>query len=121
MTKYSKHVRAGLLELMSGNINSPHEFTARYLARKNDAWITISQLCQKGTKKVLASHMNIPVHKLSLSALFLNNLTKGELLSIKAVITTYDSGGTARAALAGFGASDKIEITLESNSSSQEK
>jgi len=111
MAKYRKHVRADLLILMQEHPDSIWEFTARYLARKNEAWITVSQLCKKDSKEVLASHLNLPIHKLNVNAKVVSTYKKGKMLSIKATITTYKSGGVLRAALAGVGPSNKIKIS----------
>ena len=111
MAKYKKHVRAELLMLMDENPDSEWEFTGRYLAKKDEAWITLSQLCKKDSKKILASHINLPIHKLSVDAQTLNTYKKGKLLSIKATVITYKSGGSLRAALAGVSPSNKIEIS----------
>ena len=111
MAKYRKHVRVDLLALMQENPDSEWEFSARFLARKNEAWITVSQLCKKDSKDILASHLNLPIHKLNVDDQTVKTYQKGKFLSIKATITTYKSGGVLRAALAGVGSDNKIEIS----------
>lgn len=99
MARYNKHIRIGLIELMNKYPDQELEFTARFLARKNPTWITVSQLCHNEYKEVLARHLNLPVHKLNVDKEVLDTMTKGQKLILKAVISTYNTNGVTRATL----------------------
>jgi hypothetical protein len=108
--KHKRYVRRGLLELIENDHEDILDFTARFLANKNENWITISQLCLKGSKNVLASHLNLPVHKLKITERESTGWKKGQLLSIKATVSTYVSQGVVRGTLVGYGENGLIEI-----------
>jgi len=110
MPRNRNYVRKGLLSLMIENPEAVHEFTARFLTIKNESWITIGQLRVKESKHVIAGHLNLPVYKLTVDKEGVKQFKKGQLLALKAIITTYNSGGTLRATLKGFGSRETIEM-----------
>jgi hypothetical protein len=110
MSSNGKYTREGLLTLMSNNPEQIHDFTARFLTIKNESWITVGQLRVIDSKQVVAGHLNLPVHKLTLNMEELKEIKKGQVLSIKGVITTYNSGGTLRATLKGFADKQTIQM-----------
>lgn len=114
MSRHKRYVREQLLDLIDAE--NPLEFRGRFLTKKNEAWITISQLTAKeNSEVVLASHLNLPIHKLDLKAQNIESLKKGQPLSVKAKVSSYKSSGVTRATLVGFGPKNKIEVTAEIN------
>ena len=64
MKATAKITRSELIEMALKNDGTPLLFNAHYLCRKNESWLTFSQLTIEGSDEVLARHFNLPEHKM---------------------------------------------------------
>ena len=105
--KLVKESRKALLDL--AKTNEVLSFDAYFLCRKNESWLTFSQLKLVNGKDVLATHFNLPEYKLS------GNFKadkENQKVSIKAIPSSYLQKGIKKGTLKGFGASGVIEINI---------
>jgi hypothetical protein len=112
MSRQDRYIRKGLLDLLKHGQNDPVYFTARFLSIRNQRWITISQLCVCGSEKKIASHLNLPVHKISTGVQEIRNLSKGTLLFITASVGAYKTNGIMRGTLLGWGDDGLIDVSI---------
>lgn len=110
---YQKHVRLGLLTLLEQKGDCSHCFEARFLAVRKSQWLCVSQLKLVDTADKLATHLNLPLHKLEWQTGQLGTIKKGQKIILEAKIGSYTSKGFRRACLIGKGPKNRISVNVE--------
>ncbi len=111
MKATTKNTRSELVELALKNDGTPLTFTAHYLCRKNESWLTFSQLILNGSDVVLARHFNLPEHKM-IGNFKANEDVKNQKVIITAIPAYYTQQGVRKGTLIGFGDEKKMEVDL---------
>ena len=104
-----KITRSELVELALKNDGTPLIFTAHYLCRKNESWLTFSQLTMEGSEEVLAPHFNLPEHKME-GSFTAGEDAKNQKVTITAIPAYYTQAGVRKGTLIGFGDEKKMEV-----------
>jgi hypothetical protein len=111
MKATKKITRSELVELALKNDGTPLVFNAYFLARKNESWLTFSQLTLEGSEEVLARHFNLPEHKMEGNFKAIDEV-KNQKVVIKAIPAYYTQQGTRKGTLIGFGEGKVMEVNL---------
>lgn len=106
-----RHTRSDLINLAILNEGKILEFTAYFLEKRDELWLTFSQLKMKGENKILASHFNLPIHKIEGGFNF-TQLQKNVQVNIQAIPGFYLKAGTKRGCLLGFGQQQLIKLEV---------